>query len=124
MNDHRSLPTSVSSSRAPARGATRAAEPSSVDDARLADLAKALGHPARVRILRHLLAADACMCGAIQDVIPLAPSTVSQHLKVLKLAGLIVGEIDGPRVCYSPARAALAELTALLHHLEPDAADA
>lgn len=103
-------------------GAVDIAAPSSlVDDARLAALAKALGHPARVRILRHLLAADACMCGAIQDVIPLAPSTVSQHLKVLKQAGLIVGEIDGPRVCYSPARATLAELTALIHQLEPDA---
>ena len=50
--------------------------PSLADDARLAGLAKALGHPARVRILRHLLAAEACMCGAIQDVIPLAPSNV------------------------------------------------
>ena len=124
MNDHRPLPTPARSPHAPARAADIAAPSSLGDDARLAALAKALGHPARVRIVRHLLAADACMCGAIQDVIPLAQSTVSQHLKVLKQAGLIVGEIDGPRVCYSPARAALAELTALLHHLEPDAADA
>lgn len=111
MNDERSVPH-------PPRA--RVAAPST-DDVRLAALAKALGHPARVRILRHLLAAEACMCGAIQDVVPLAQSTVSQHLKVLKGAGLITGEIDGPRVCYSPARAAVAELTALLHGLEPDA---
>ena len=124
MNDQRPLPTSARPPHVPT-GASPAAPPSSLaDDARHAALAKALGHPARVRILRHLLAADACMCGAIQDVVPLAQSTVSQHLKVLKQAGLIVGEIDGPRVCYSPARTALAELTALLHHLEPDAADA
>ncbi len=121
MNDHRPLPMLESTPEAPADGADTAAAAPVADDARLAALAKALGHPARVRILRHLLAADACMCGAIQEVVPLAQSTVSQHLKVLKGAGLITGEIDGPRVCYSPARAAIAELTALLHGLEPDA---
>lgn len=121
MNDDRALPTPAATAppRAPTR--TDAAPPARADDARLADLAKALGHPARVRILRHLLAADACMCGAIQDVVPLAQSTVSQHLKVLKQVGLIHGEIDGPRVCYSPERAVLAELAALLHRLEPGA---
>lgn len=88
-------------------------------DARLAALAKALGHPARVRIVRYLAAADACMCGQICDVVPLAPSTVSQHLKVLKQAGLITGEIDGTRVCYSLDRAVLAELPELLAALLP-----
>ncbi len=66
----------------------------------LAALAKAIGHPARVQILRILLRRTSCVCGDIVDEIPLAQSTVSQHLKVLKDAGLIRGEVDGPRVCY------------------------
>ena len=66
----------------------------------LAMLAKALGHPARVRILRFLLARQDCMCGDIVEHIDLAQSTVSQHLKIMKEAGLIQGTISGPRVCY------------------------
>ena len=68
--------------------------------AHLADLAKALGHPARIKIVRLLLDRDSCVCGEIVDQIPLAQSTVSQHLKILKDAGLIRGTIDGPRTCY------------------------
>ncbi len=66
----------------------------------LSALAKALGHPARVRILRLLAEKNACVCGDIVDEVGLAQSTVSQHLTVLKDAGLIRGEVDGPRVCY------------------------
>ncbi len=66
----------------------------------LAALAKALGHPARVRILRLLAERSGCVCGAIVDEVGLAQSTVSQHLAVLKEIGLIQGEVDGPRVCY------------------------
>lgn len=69
-------------------------------DEDLAALAKALGHPARVQIVRFLLSRDSCMCGDIVEHLPLAQSTVSQHLKMLKEAGLIRGTIDGPRVCY------------------------
>lgn len=69
-------------------------------DEELARLAKALGHPARVKIVRLLLQKDACQCGEIVEELPLAQSTVSQHLKVLREAGLIRGDIDGPRVCY------------------------
>lgn len=69
-------------------------------DEELAALAKAIGHPARVQILRILARRTACVCGDIVDELPLAQSTVSQHLKVLKDAGLIRGEVDGPRVCY------------------------
>jgi len=69
-------------------------------DEELATLAKAVGHPVRVQILRILARRTACICGDIVDEIPLAQSTVSQHLKVLKEAGLIRGEVDGPRVCY------------------------
>jgi len=63
-------------------------------------LCKALGHPSRVRIIQHLKAVDQCICGTIVDILPLSQSTVSQHLKVLKEAGLIRGEIDGPRTSY------------------------
>ncbi|WP_068421291.1 ArsR/SmtB family transcription factor [Planctomyces sp. SH-PL62] len=66
----------------------------------LATLAKALGHPARVQIVRFLLLQDSCMCGDIVEHLPLAQSTVSQHLKLLKESGLVRGTIDGPRVCY------------------------
>lgn len=69
-------------------------------DVELAGLAKALGHPARVAILRQLAEEGACVCGRIVAALPLAQATVSQHLKVLKDAGFVQGEIDGPRICY------------------------
>ena len=74
--------------------------PSDASAARLAELAWAIAHPARVRIVRLLLSRQSCMCGEIVDELPLAQSTVSQHLKILKESGLIQGEIDGPKVCY------------------------
>jgi ArsR family transcriptional regulator len=68
---------------------------------RVARLCKALGHPARVAIVRYLAARPGtCTCGEIVDQLPLAQSTVSQHLRVLKDAGLIVGDVEPPRVCY------------------------
>ena len=82
------------------RSGKREPLPLGAEEQELADLAKALGHPARVRILAILIARNACVCGDIVDEIPLAQSTVSQHLKQLQEAGLIQGEIDGPRVCY------------------------
>jgi len=69
-------------------------------DEQLAAMAKALGHPARVAILRQLAEEGECICGEIVSALPLAQATVSQHLKVLKDAGFVQGEIDGPRVCY------------------------
>ena len=66
----------------------------------LANFAKALAHPARIAILKHLLKSDACVCGDIVEVLDLAQSTVSQHLKELKAAGLIKGKIEGASVCY------------------------
>jgi ArsR family transcriptional regulator len=65
-----------------------------------AKLAWAIAHPARVQIVRLLIGREACVCGEIVDQLPLAQSTVSQHLKILKEAGLIQGEVDGPKVCY------------------------
>ena len=69
-------------------------------DQRLADVAKALSHPARIAILRLLAKRGTCICGEIVEDLPLSQSTVSQHLKALKEAGLIQGEIEGPRTCY------------------------
>lgn len=66
----------------------------------LALVAKALSHPARIAILKVLAKHTACICGEIVEVLPLAQSTVSQHLKELKAAGLIEGTVDGPRSCY------------------------
>jgi ArsR family transcriptional regulator len=83
-------------------------------DAELATLAKAIGHPARVQIMRLLVRREACVCGDIVDELPLAQSTVSQHLKVLKEAGLIRGEIDGPRICYCVEPRTLRRLKALV----------
>jgi ArsR family transcriptional regulator, arsenate/arsenite/antimonite-responsive transcriptional repressor len=83
-------------------------------DDELANLAKAIGHPARVKILRLLLRMQTCICGDIVEELPLAQSTVSQHLKVLKEAGLIRGEVDGPRVCYCVEPNALRRFRALV----------
>ncbi len=86
-------------------------------DEELALLAKAVGHPARVQILRLLVRRESCICGDIVDELPLAQSTVSQHLKVLKEAGLIRGEIDGPRIGYCIEPRALRRLKALVGSL-------
>lgn len=84
------------------------------EDQELAALAKALGHPARVRILRLLIERNTCICGDIVQELPLSQATVSQHLKCLKEAGLIEGEIDGPRVCYCVCRSRLKRLQVLV----------
>ncbi len=87
-------------------------------------LAKALGHPVRVRIVRLLLARDSCYCGELVDELPLAQATVSQHLKVLRDASLIQGEIEGPRVCYCVAPDRLARLSGLVEMLADEASGA
>lgn len=66
----------------------------------LATLAKAMGHPARIAIIEYLVKVDACICSDIVNELPLAQPTVSQHLKELKNAGLIKGEIEGNSICY------------------------
>lgn len=92
-------------------------EPASNPDEEMARLAKALGHPARVRILRLLLEREDCVVGSIVEEIPLAQSTVSQHLKVLREAGLIHGEVDGARICYCADRTRVERLGTLLDGL-------
>ena len=77
-------------------------------------LAKALGHPARVRIMRILGRTDGCVCGDIVDGLDLAQSTVSEHLKVLKDAGLIRGTVSGPKVCYCLEPRGMRRLRALV----------
>lgn len=89
----------------------------------VAVLTKALGHPARARIMRLLLARDACYCGQLIDELGLAQATVSQHLKVLRDAGLIVGEIEGLRTCYWASRDRLAQLHDLLGDLLDEAVE-
>ncbi|MDZ7717071.1 MAG: metalloregulator ArsR/SmtB family transcription factor [Balneolaceae bacterium] len=81
---------------------------------RTAELAKALGHPARIAILEILAKRETCICGDITNELPLAQSTVSQHLKALKKAGIIKGEIDGVRTCYCIDKKAAKELKELL----------
>jgi DNA-binding transcriptional ArsR family regulator len=66
----------------------------------IAEIAKALSHPARIKILKILNDLNSCMVGSIVDLLPLSQSTVSQHLKELKRVGLIKGEIEGPKICY------------------------
>ena len=85
-----------------------------VQDQELALLAKALAHPARLAIVRLLAARQACVCGELVLELPLSQSTVSQHLKELKAAGLVQGDIDGPRVCYCLAPAGWARAQRLL----------
>ena len=92
-------------------------DPDPDPDAETARIAKALGHPARVKILRFLLEREECVVGAIVDEMPLAQSTVSQHLKVLREAGLVHGEVDGPRVCYCADRSRVERLGILLDSL-------
>jgi ArsR family transcriptional regulator len=70
------------------------------DNESFASMCKALGHPARVMIVNYLKKIDQCLCGDIVDLLPLAQSTVSQHLKCLKDSGLIKGEVEGPTTCY------------------------
>ena len=86
-------------------------------DVELSLLAKALGHPARVAILRLLAGRDTCVCSQIVDVLPLAQSTVSQHLKVLKECGLVRGDADGRQICYCIEPGALRRFKALVEQL-------
>jgi DNA-binding transcriptional ArsR family regulator len=79
---------------------TAKTEEFTIKDNKIARYAKALAHPARVAILQLLIKKQSCICGDIVEELPLSQSTVSQHLKELKEAGLITGEIEGARVCY------------------------
>lgn len=83
----------------------------------LARWCKALSHPARIKIIKYLQEVDRCICGNIVDQLPLAQSTVSQHLKSLKEAGLIQGQVEGPATCYCIDRMVLDQLKAMIAKL-------
>lgn len=85
-----------------------------IDADELALMCKALGHPARVQLLNYLSAYGACYFGSLADVLPLAPSTISQHVSVLKQAGLILGSADEQRVCYCVNTERLARLKQMI----------
>ncbi len=90
-----------------------------VEQDEFTSLARALGHPHRVSILRFLAGQDACFCGRIVDLLPVAQSTVSQHLKKLNDAGWIAGETNPPRVCYCIKPETLARFRELLNKFFP-----
>jgi len=91
-----------------------AALPPQIEADRIAVIAKAMAHPARVRIIAFLLSKSGCIGGDIVDQVGLAQSTVSEHLRILKDAGIVQGAIDYPRVCYSLDPSALAPMRALI----------
>jgi DNA-binding transcriptional ArsR family regulator len=82
-----------------------------------ASMCKALGHPARIMIINYLKKIDRCLCGDIVELLPLAQSTVSQHLKCLKDAGLIKGEVEGPKTCYCLDKRMLETFTIMVEAL-------
>ena len=89
----------------------------SATENRIAELAKAIGHPARVAILNCLAKKNGCFCGDLVDELPLSQSTISQHLKALKEAGIIKGNSDGKSTCYCINAATWKETSQLLSSL-------
>lgn len=87
---------------------------------RSATIAKALGHPVRIAILKILAQRETCFCGDITEIVPLAQSTVSQHLKALKNAGLITGAVEGVKTCYCLNPEGVKELKELLSELSTE----
>ncbi|HMB60394.1 MAG TPA: metalloregulator ArsR/SmtB family transcription factor [Xanthomonadales bacterium] len=92
-------------------------EKANPEDKQLAAYAKALGHPMRVRIMRVLAEQGSCQTGSLVELMPVAQSTVSEHLRILREAGLVSGEIDGPRRCYCIDQDGLASAKRLLQIL-------
>lgn len=84
----------------------------------IATLAKAMAHPARVAIIEHLLKVEGCICNDIVNELPLSQPTISQHLKELKTAGLIKGNISGKAICYCVHEAGIARLTSFFGEIK------
>ena len=103
--------------RSPAPRRATSTRSLSATEVELAGFGRALGHPARVDIVRMLIESGECVCGGIVERLPLAQATVSQHLKVLRASGLVRGEIDGPRVCYCINPEAVKRFKSLLEQL-------
>lgn len=102
----------------PGKSGREGARVGALDPEQVASLAKALAHPARVKVVQTLLRRQTCIGCDIVDEIGLAASTTSEHLRILKEAGLIVGEIARPRVCYSLNPQAVAPLRAFVRLIE------
>ena len=83
----------------------------------LANIAKALGHPARIAIVEYLLNQKECICGDIVSELPLAQATISQHLKELKIAGIIKGSIEGNSICYCLNEEMIVEFSSFLSNI-------
>ena len=83
----------------------------------LAQLFKALGHPTRIKIVEHLIRIDTCVCGEIVDIFPYSQSTISQHLKLLKEAGIVCGEVEGPRTYFCVDKNILNQFKAYINSL-------
>ncbi len=96
---------------------TTAVNTSNLDVADVALMCKALGHPARVQLVKHLAKFGECYFGNLTDILPLAPSTISKHISILKDAGLIEGSADEKRVCYCVNRDRLQQLQLALGSL-------
>lgn len=90
------------------------------DDQDASKWAKLLSHPARIILLKTLAQTNSCVCGTLANALPLAQSTVSQHLKTLRDSGLVTGEIEGPHPCYCIDKKALTTLQASLRQLLAD----
>jgi len=103
--------------------ATNKKEAFGQEEQELAALAKALAHPARIAILKELAQRQSCICGEIVEVLPLAQSTVSQHLKELQLAGLIQGTVEGVKSCYCINRATFQRFERMLESFFTTTAD-
>lgn len=106
---------SMSSTQARRRPTTGDRRPRQGTAVEISAVAKALGHPARINIIRLLLEKQSCIGCDIVDEVGLAQSTVSEHLRILKAAGIITGEIERPRVCYSLNAGSLLSLGSLLN---------
>ena len=94
--------------------------PTSIKDDPIEDLgmlAKALGHPARITILKILTEKGTCLTGSLAEELPLAQSTVSEHLRILREAGLVQGTVDGPKRCYCVNRKTIDYMKALVNEL-------
>lgn len=103
--------------------ATNKKEAFGQEEQELAALAKALAHPARIAILKELARRQTCICGEIVEVLPLAQSTVSQHLKELQLAGLVQGTVEGVKSCYCINHATLQRFEKMLKSFFTTTAD-
>ncbi|MEN9997118.1 MAG: hypothetical protein RI922_108 [Bacteroidota bacterium] len=82
----------------------------------LSTLFKALGHPARIAIIQHILETKSCICGDLVEKFPLSQATISQHLKELKHANIIQGTIEGNSICYCLNPQTLEKLNQVINH--------